>query len=96
MKHAGKAFEIESFTAIVTDLGAARREGRFDDALHHLAEIFVIHQHTESAPLKACPLGVGTPSVASRARQQRIHVNGLCPARLARADGRAHRANGRS
>jgi len=46
-------FEIESFAAIVTELGVARREGRFEDALFHLEEILAVHTHTESNPLRA-------------------------------------------
>jgi hypothetical protein len=68
MNHVEKAFETESFTAIVTDLGAARREGRFEDALHHLDEIFAIHQHTESAPLRArCAASLAVPETLQQA-----------------------------
>jgi hypothetical protein len=53
MKTNAKLFEVTSVTAIENDLVTARREGRFEDALHHLDEIFVIHTHTESEPTKA-------------------------------------------
>ncbi len=53
MKSAVKS-EAESVGIIEKDLAAARREGRFEDALHHLDELFVIHKHTESDQVKAC------------------------------------------
>jgi hypothetical protein len=43
----------ETVTNIETDLVAARREGRFEDALHHLDEIFVFHLHTASDLIRA-------------------------------------------
>jgi hypothetical protein len=38
--------ELSIISAIEIDLVSARREGRFEDALHHLDEIFVVHKHT--------------------------------------------------
>jgi hypothetical protein len=43
----------ETITNIETDLVTARREGRFEDALHHLDELFVFHMHTASDRIKA-------------------------------------------
>jgi hypothetical protein len=51
MKNAVKS-EAEILVNIENDLVTARREGRFEDALHHLDEIFVMHLHTESEPTK--------------------------------------------
>jgi hypothetical protein len=44
--------ESEIVTIIEKDLIAARREGRFEDAFHHLDEIFVTHLHTDSEPTR--------------------------------------------
>jgi hypothetical protein len=46
-----RAFSIIS--AIEIDLVSARREGRFEDALHHLDEIFAVHKHTECDEARA-------------------------------------------
>jgi hypothetical protein len=40
--------DLSIVSVIEVDLVAARRESRFEDALHHLDEIFVLHKHTES------------------------------------------------
>jgi hypothetical protein len=45
--------EAQTIAAIEKDLVSARREGRFEDALHHLDEIFVLHKHTETDAVKA-------------------------------------------
>jgi len=44
--------EAELLADIEKDLVASRREGRFEDALHNLDEIFVMHLHTESEPTR--------------------------------------------
>lgn len=67
MKNAVKS-EVETVAAIETDLAAARREGRFEDALHHLDEIFVLHKHTESEPIKArCATLLAAPETLQKA-----------------------------
>jgi hypothetical protein len=45
--------DIATISAIELDLVGARREGRFEDALHHLDEIFVFHMHTASDLIRA-------------------------------------------
>jgi hypothetical protein len=45
--------DTETVTNIEADLAAARREGRFEDALHHLDEIFVFHMHTACDLIRA-------------------------------------------
>src|SRR5258706_14331821 len=47
MKNVVKS-EAAILVDIEKDLVAARREGRFEDALHHLDEIFVTHLHTQT------------------------------------------------
>jgi hypothetical protein len=44
--------EFETLACIEEDLIAASREDRFEDALHHLDEIFVMHLHTENEPVR--------------------------------------------
>ena len=48
-----KISDTETVSNIETDLAAARREGRFEDVLHHLDEIFVFHMHTASDRIRA-------------------------------------------
>ena len=52
MKNAVKS-EAEILVNIENDLATARREGRFEDALHHLGEILGVHVNTESETVKA-------------------------------------------
>ena len=47
-----KLSDAEFLAAFEKDLKTARVEGRFEDALHHLDEIFVMHLHTDSEPTK--------------------------------------------
>jgi hypothetical protein len=44
--------EAAQLVDIESDLVLARRERRFEDALHHLDEIFAIHLHTASEPTR--------------------------------------------
>jgi hypothetical protein len=58
----------EALTNIEADLVAARREGRFEDALHHLDEIFVCHKHTQSAQIRArCAALLAAPELKEAA-----------------------------
>jgi hypothetical protein len=53
---------------IENDLVAARREGRFEDALHNLDEIFVIHLHTEKEPTRLrCAALLAAPETLQKA-----------------------------
>ena len=63
--------DVSIVSAIEVDLVAARRESRFEDALHHLDEIFVLHMHTDSdairsrcAALLAAPEQAAAPAVS--------------------------------
>jgi hypothetical protein len=63
-----QSLELDSVAAIEKDLIAARREGRFEDALHHLDEIFVIHLHTESEPTRLrCAALMAAPEIFQQA-----------------------------
>jgi hypothetical protein len=67
MKNAVKS-EAEILVAIENDLVTARREGRFEDALHHLDEIFAIHMHTESEPTRLrCAALLADPETLQKA-----------------------------
>jgi hypothetical protein len=46
------AIEVKHVDEIERDLALSRREGRFEDVLDHLDEIFVMHMHTESDAVK--------------------------------------------
>jgi len=60
--------DLSIISAIELDLVAARREGRFEDALHHLDEIFVLHKHTESNAAKVhCAALLSAPEKAMQA-----------------------------
>ncbi|SHH20830.1 hypothetical protein [Bradyrhizobium erythrophlei] len=63
-----KTRDTETVTNIEKDLVAARRDGRFEDALHHLDEIFVFHKHTESALIRArCAVLLAAPELQEAA-----------------------------
>jgi hypothetical protein len=50
------------------DLAAARREGRFEDVLLDLQEIFVMYELTESEPVKArCAALLAAPETLQKA-----------------------------
>ena len=60
--------ETASIIAIEKDLVIARREGRFEEALHHLDEIFVIRLHTESERVRArCAALLAAPEMLQEA-----------------------------
>jgi hypothetical protein len=60
--------DTKTLNNIEKDLVAARREGRFEDALHHLDEIFVCHKHAESHELKArCAALLAAPETLQKA-----------------------------
>jgi hypothetical protein len=55
-------------TKIEKDLAAARREGRFEDALLDLQEIFVMYGFTESEAVKArCAALLSAPEMLPKA-----------------------------
>ena len=63
-----KTSATETVTNIEKDLVVARREGRFEDALHHLDEIFVFHKHTASAQIRArCAALLSAPETLQKA-----------------------------
>jgi hypothetical protein len=67
MKEAVKS-EAEILADIEADLVSARRESRFEDALHHLDEIFVIHLHTGSEATKSrCAVLLAAPELQQAA-----------------------------
>jgi hypothetical protein len=58
--------EFSIISAIESDLVSARREGRFEDALHHLDEIFVMHEHTACEAIRSrCAALLGATEQAS-------------------------------
>jgi len=60
--------DAKTLNDIEKDLVSARREGRFEDALHHLDEIFVLHMHAESYPIKArCAALLAAPETLQKA-----------------------------
>lgn len=60
--------EAQSVTEIEKDLVAARQQGRFKRALYHLDEIFVMHKHTESEPIRArCAALLAAPELQEAA-----------------------------
>ena len=60
--------EAQTVTEIERDLIAARRESRFEDALHHLDEIFVFHKHTDSDAMRArCAVLLAAPELQQAA-----------------------------
>lgn len=60
--------EQSIISAIEIDLAVARREGRFEDVLHHLDEIFVVHEHTDCDEAKArCVVLLAAPETALQA-----------------------------
>jgi hypothetical protein len=62
------AIEVKHVDEIERELAAARRESRFEDALEHLDEIFVIHLHTESEPTRLrCAAMLAAPEVLQEA-----------------------------
>jgi hypothetical protein len=67
MKNAIKS-EAETIASIEMDLVGARREGRFEDALHHLDELFVIFKHSESDPARTlCAALLAAPETLQKA-----------------------------
>jgi pentatricopeptide repeat protein len=61
-------WENEMVTRIEKDLSAARREGRFDDALYYFEEMLAVHMNTESEPVKArCAALLAAPETLQRA-----------------------------
>jgi hypothetical protein len=63
-----KAIEVKHVEEIERDLAVARREGRFEEALEHLDEIFVTYIHTEDKPLKArCAALLAAPEILHKA-----------------------------
>ncbi|MFZ2160456.1 MAG: hypothetical protein WAV72_30650 [Bradyrhizobium sp.] len=60
--------DLSIISAIEIDLVSARREGRFEDALHHLDEIFVVHKHTDCDETRArCVVLLLAPETLQRA-----------------------------
>jgi hypothetical protein len=60
--------DAKTLNNIEKDLVTARREGRFEDSLHHLDEIFVLHMHAESDPIKArCAALLAAPETLQKA-----------------------------
>lgn len=58
--------DVSALTAIESDLVSARREGRFEDVLHHLDEVFVVHKHTASEAIRTrCAALLGAPDQAA-------------------------------
>jgi hypothetical protein len=67
MKNAVKS-EAEILVNIENDLVAARREGRFEDALHHLDEIFVLRKHTDNDAVRVrCAVLLAAPELQQAA-----------------------------
>ncbi|MGY4414880.1 hypothetical protein ACVWW4_006616 [Bradyrhizobium sp. LB7.1] len=44
--------DVSALAAIESDLVSARRERRFEDVLHHLDEVFVMHKHTACGAIR--------------------------------------------
>jgi hypothetical protein len=60
--------DLSIISAIEVDLATARRESRFEDALHHLDEIFVFHKHADSEMIKArCAVLLAAPELQQAA-----------------------------
>jgi hypothetical protein len=60
--------ETKTLNRIEQDLASARVGGRFEDALHYLDEVFVLHKHTESAAVKAhCAALLAAPETLQKA-----------------------------
>jgi hypothetical protein len=69
MTHASqKTNAAKILTKIEKDLAAARREGRFEDVLLDLQEIFVMYGFTESEPVKTrCAALLAAPETLQKA-----------------------------
>lgn len=60
--------EVQILDAVQADLQASRRDGRFEDMLLCVEEIFVIHKFTENAAVKArCAALLSAPEVRQQA-----------------------------
>ena len=60
--------ELQILDAVQADLQASRRQGRFEDVLLCVEEIFVMHKFTESAAVKVrCAALLSAPEVRQQA-----------------------------
>jgi hypothetical protein len=60
--------DVSTLSAIEIDLVSARREGRFEDALHHLDEILVMHKHADCDAIRSrCAALLAAPELVVQA-----------------------------